>query len=181
MSRPDWQILQELSHVLGKDLGFGSLEQLQEEMGRLLEGSIGRAGSGSTERNIWTERSVSGARESFREVGPDLSAAEGALLLFTYPLLVDEGALSEGARELKEALEEQAFIEVHPDDADRLGLEEGRSATVKTEAGAATVPVRVTPHIAPGAAFVPFNQPELAANTLLSGRFVTEATVEPAP
>ena len=181
MSRPDWQILQELSHVLGKDLGFGSLEQLQEEMGRLLEGSIGRAGSGSTERNIWTERSVSGARESFREVGPDLSAAEGALLLFTYPLLVDEGALSEGARELKEALEEQAFIEVHPDDADRLGLEEGRSATVKTEAGAATVPVRVTPHIAPGAAFVPFNQPGLAANTLLSGRFVTEATVEPAP
>jgi NADH-quinone oxidoreductase subunit G len=183
MARPDWQIFQELSEALGHDMGFRSLEALQEEMHELMAVSSGRAGSGPTERTIWTERSDSGARESSREVGPDPSAtrATGSLVLFTYPLLVDEGILSEGARELKDALEEDAFVEIHPEDAEALGLEEGHRAILKTEAGTATVPVRVTPHIAPGAAFVPFNQPGLAANTLLSGRFVTEATVEPAP
>ena len=40
-------------------------------------------------------------------------------MLFTYPLLVDEGRLSEGADELKAALEDEAFVELHPADADR--------------------------------------------------------------
>jgi hypothetical protein len=40
--------------------------------------------------------------------------------------------------------------------------------------------VRVTEHVAPGAAFVPFNQPGLAANELLSGSFTTAVRIEPA-
>ena len=39
--------------------------------------------------------------------------------------------------------------------------------------------MRVTEHIAAGAAFVPFNQPGLAANTLLSGQMVARATSKP--
>jgi len=38
----------------------------------------------------------------------------------------------------------------------------------------------VTADVARGAAFVPFNNPGLRANTLLSGRFTTPATLEPA-
>jgi hypothetical protein len=38
----------------------------------------------------------------------------------------------------------------------------------------------VTPHVAAGSVFVPFNQPGLAANTLLSGRFSTGVGIEPA-
>jgi len=51
---------------------------------------------------------------------------------------------------------------------------------VRTDAGAAELPARVTEHIAAGAAFVPFNQPGLAANTLFSGRMVTRARIAPA-
>jgi len=51
------------------------------------------------------------------------------------------------------------------------------AAVVRTDAGEARLPVRVTPHIARGAAFVPFNQPGLAANTLLSGSFSTVAAL----
>jgi hypothetical protein len=40
--------------------------------------------------------------------------------------------------------------------------------------------VRVTAHVAPGAAFVPFNQPGFAANTLLSGSFSVSAKIESA-
>jgi anaerobic selenocysteine-containing dehydrogenase len=111
---------------------------------------------------------------------PARQEPDGGLILFTYPLLVDEGRLSAGADQLKEALEEPAFLEVHPDDAERLGLADGEPAAVSTDAGRAVIPVRVTEHIAPGSAFVPFNQPGLAANTLLSGSFTSWASVEPA-
>jgi predicted molibdopterin-dependent oxidoreductase YjgC len=179
LARPDWEILQELSEALGSDMGFHSLEELQEEMHKLLPPSSGRAEVG---RNS-AERFPHSAAAPF---GPDIPPrraiprASGTLTLFTYPLLIDEGVLSEGALELKNALEEEPFVEIHPQDADRLKLVEGVRATVKTDAGTATLPVRVTPNVVAGAAFVPFNQPGLAANALLSGRFTTQASVEAA-
>jgi assimilatory nitrate reductase catalytic subunit len=95
-------------------------------------------------------------------------------------LLVDEGRLSDGADELKAALGQEAFVELHPEDADKRGLADGARATVTTDAGEAVLDVRLTDHIAPGAAFVPFNQPGLAANELLSGSFTTAVRIEPA-
>jgi predicted molibdopterin-dependent oxidoreductase YjgC len=50
---------------------------------------------------------------------------------------------------------------------------------VRTPAGEAELPARVTSDVARGAVFVPFNQPGFAANTLLSGSFTTTATLEP--
>ena len=92
------------------------------------------------------------------------------LTLTTYHLLVDEGRMSEGADELKATLAEPAFAEMHPSDAGAHGLADGLGVRLRTAAGEAVVPLRVTEHIAPGTVFVPFNQPGLAANTLLSGR-----------
>jgi predicted molibdopterin-dependent oxidoreductase YjgC len=57
---------------------------------------------------------------------------------------------------------------------------DGGRATVTTDAGEAVLDVRVTEHVAQGAAFVPFNQPGLAANELLSGSFTTAVRIEPA-
>ena len=51
---------------------------------------------------------------------------------------------------------------------------------VTTSGGEATLPVRVTAHVARGAVFVPFNQAGFQANRLLDGDFVTSVTVEPA-
>jgi primosomal protein N' len=103
----------------------------------------------------------------------------GELVLFSYPLLVDEGQLSVGADALKEALEEQPFVEVHPAEAERLGLGDGAAARVRTEAGQAELPVRITDSIARGAVFVPYNQRGFAANSILSGSLITSATLEP--
>ena len=159
LSRPDWEILAGLARAMGADLGWRTLEDLRGEMGGLL---------------------------APRELGATTGAWAGAgapqwieeLTLFTYPLLVDEGRLSEGAAELKAALEEEPFAEVHPEDAERLGLRAGARVRLSTGAGEAVVPVRVTEHVAPGSVFVPFNQPGLAANTLLSGRFTTGVSLE---
>ena len=161
ISLPDWEIFASLALAMGGDLGFETLEEVQQEMARLL-----------------APRDPGRLDEAAEAVEAPKAAPD--LVLFTYPLLVDEGRLSEGADELKAALQQQAFLELHVDDAERLGVVDGGRAVVRTDAGAATLPVRVTQHIAKGAAFVPFNNPGLQANTLLSGSFTTAATVEQA-
>jgi NADH-quinone oxidoreductase subunit G len=156
ISLADWEIFASMALACGGDLGFESLEELHEEMAALL-----------------APREVTlavGAAEA-------VDAADG-LRLFTYPLLVDEGRLSERADELKAALAWEPFVEIHPVDADGLGIVDGGRAVVRTGAGEAELPARVTEHVARGSVFVPFNQAGLAANSLLSGSFTTEVTLE---
>jgi predicted molibdopterin-dependent oxidoreductase YjgC len=162
VSRPDWEILAGIAGAMGRGLGFETIGDVRAEAAGLL---------------------------SPREVSPRVTAWTGTgkpqrlgdMTLVTYPLLVDEGRLSEGASELKAALGEEAFVEIHPEDAEKHGLVDGGRAWVRTAAGEAELPVRVTEHVAPGALFVPFNQPGLAANTLLSGGFSTAASISSAP
>jgi len=159
ISRPDWEIFASLAVAMGSDLGFETLEELHEEMASLLAPRV------MPERpNVWAG---AGAPQWLDD-----------LTLFTYPLLVDEGRLSGGADELKDALEDPAFTEMHPVDAEKRGLVDGVQVRLTTAAGDTTVPLRVTEHVAAGSVFVPFNQPGLAANTLLSGRSTASVSVE---
>jgi NADH-quinone oxidoreductase subunit G len=158
ISRPDWEIFAGLAAAAGGDLGFETLEELHDEMGRLL-----------APREV-TDASLADAAAP----GP----ADG-LTLCTYPLLIDGGRMAEGTGELKAALQEPAVAEMHPDDATSIGVADAASVRLRTDAGEATLPLRVTDTIAAGTVFVPFNQPGFAANTLLSGAFTTAVTVEP--
>ncbi|MGH2711955.1 MAG: NADH-quinone oxidoreductase subunit G [Actinomycetota bacterium] len=158
VSRPDWLIFQELSEAMGSDMGFRSIEKLQAEMEQLL-----------------APRTVPFSGASSRREAP----AEGdGLTLFSYPLLVDEGRLSVDATELKATLGEDPFVELHPADAERLGLEDGATARVRTEAAEAELPVRLSDGIAQGAAFVPWNQRGFSANVLFRGLPRATATIE---
>jgi len=159
ISRPDWEIFAGLALALGGDLGFETLEELQAEMGGLLPPR-----ATSRRPNVWAG---AGAPQWIDD-----------LTLFTYPSLIDEGRLSEGADELKAALQEPAFAEVHPDDAEKHGLTGSPTVRLRTEAGEAVLPLRVTSHVAQGSVFVPFNQPGLASNTLLSGRHTAAVALE---
>jgi predicted molibdopterin-dependent oxidoreductase YjgC len=160
MCLPDWEIFASLALACGGDLGFESLDELHEEMGRLLAPRAPR------------ERPIADVG-----AGP-VPTEEGETLLFTYPLLIDEGRLSERADELKAALGGDPFVEIHPNDAARAGIADGAHASITTAAGAATLPARITEHVAAGSAFVPFNQVGFAANSLLQGRFSIAATLE---
>ncbi len=156
ISLADWEIFASMALACGGDLGFETLEELHEEMAGLLA-----------------------PREVTLAVGAAASPrTPDGLRLFTYPLLVDEGRLSERADELKAALAQDPFVEIHPADAAGLGIAEGTLALVRTAAGEAELPARVTEDVAAGSVFVPFNQAGFAANTLLSGSFTTEVTIE---
>jgi NADH-quinone oxidoreductase subunit G len=174
ISLADWEIFASMALACGGDLGFETLDQLHEEMGRVM---VSREGSGSADDVGAPPVEVEPVEDEPVAAEPGEGAPDERLALFTYPLLVDEGRLSEGADELKAALGQDAFLELHPSDAAAAGITDGDVAVVRTDAGAAELPVRVTEHIAAGAAFVPFNQPGLAANTLFSGRMVTRADI----
>jgi predicted molibdopterin-dependent oxidoreductase YjgC len=61
-----------------------------------------------------------------------------------------------------------AFAELHPDDAERLGLADGDRVEVDFgQERTARLPVRVAATVAPGCLFVPANQPDLALRALL--------------
>ena len=159
LARPDWEIFMALAEAAGAPFGFDSLEGLRAEMERLLA---------SREPTV---RLPAAETPAARPTG---------LTLFTYPLLVDEGRQSDGADRLKAALEDPAFVEMHLADAERVGVVEGARVRISTPAGTAEAPVRVSEDLAEGAVFVPFNQPGLAANELLSGSFTSAVTIEPA-
>jgi NADH-quinone oxidoreductase subunit G len=156
ISRADWEIVAGLAAAAGADLGFETLDELRTEMARL-----------------WSPREADDLAPA-----PVREGAADGLRLVTYPLLIDEGRMRQDSPALSEALEEAAVAEVHPDDAAELGLVDGGPVRVRTGAGSATLPVRITADVAVGTVFVPWNNPGLAANTLLGGAWTTSVTLE---
>ena len=58
------------------------------------------------------------------------------------------------------------FVEVHPDDAGRLGIADGAQVGVETRRGVISIPANVTARVRPGTVFVPFHFWESPANRL---------------
>jgi len=58
------------------------------------------------------------------------------------------------------------FVEIHPDDAKRLGIGDGQMVEVVTTRGKVTTPAKVTPDIGKGWLFMPFHFEEGPANML---------------
>lgn len=60
----------------------------------------------------------------------------------------------------------EGYAEVHPEDARRLGLEDGGLVRVRTRRGEIMTKVRATERVAEGSVFIPFHFAEAAANRL---------------
>jgi len=154
-----WELADQLSVRLGTDLGLGTLGQVTAETRRFRSRPTEGAESAPTDRPDPPGRS---SPEPVELAGPS-----DGLALVTYPLLLDGASLLAGADDLNRETP-GAFVELHPDDAGRLGLADGATAEVDFGDGrTARLPVRVAPTVAPGCAFVPANQPDLALGALL--------------
>jgi ferredoxin-nitrate reductase len=57
-----------------------------------------------------------------------------------------------------DAAEPDAWVEIHPDDANKLGIGDGDPVRIESARGAIEAPARLR-EITPGTVFVPFQQP----------------------
>jgi NADH-quinone oxidoreductase subunit G len=155
-----WELADQLSVRLGTDLGFATLAQVTAETARFRVRPDGLA------------------TPTLPAASATPPAAEGdTLALVTYPLLLDGASMLAGAADLNRETP-GAFVELHPDDAGRLGLADGATAEVDFgDDRTARLPVRVAPTVAPGCAFVPANQPDLALGALLGPAPAVRVTV----
>jgi formate dehydrogenase major subunit/formate dehydrogenase alpha subunit len=73
--------------------------------------------------------------------------------------------------------EHTAFVEIHPDDADRLGIRERDELLVTSRRGEVRVEARVTTVVMPGVVFMPFHFAEGAANALTNNVLDPESAI----
>ncbi|MCC7375613.1 MAG: nitrate reductase [Verrucomicrobiales bacterium] len=67
---------------------------------------------------------------------------------------------------LRQLYPDRVYLEIHPDDAARLGLEAGDTARIRSRRGELTASAFVTPTIPPGHVFLPMHYPEVNQVTL---------------
>ncbi|AOW49164.1 bifunctional nitrate reductase/sulfite reductase flavoprotein subunit alpha [Acetobacter ascendens] len=82
-----------------------------------------------------------------------------------YPFLLNTGRLQHqwhtltktGRVEQLNKLNPGPFLELHPDDAKRLGIAENDRVEIRSRRGSATLPARISRRVAPGTCFAPFH------------------------
>ena len=60
----------------------------------------------------------------------------------------------------------EAIIEIHPDDASKLSLQEGHAVTISSRRGSVSAKALITMRVPPGIVFMPFHFAENCANRL---------------
>jgi NADH-quinone oxidoreductase subunit G len=151
-----WELADQLAVRLGVDLGLATLGQVLAETEHWRARPPGRRAP-----------ALPAATTPTPAPAPAEAADDLGLALVSYPLLLDGASLLRRAADLNRATP-GAFVEVHPDDAGRLGLVDGAGAELDFGEGRTVrLPVRVAATVAAGCVFVPANQPDLALGALL--------------
>ena len=79
------------------------------------------------------------------------------------------GVMTRRSRALS-AIEPEAFVEIHPDDCGKLGIEHNQFVTVSSRRGSVTLRVREGTTARPGSVFIPFHFREASANVLTNDK-----------
>ena len=189
-ARLDWQVICELSNRVGYPMNYSSPAQVFAEFASLTQSYQGLTHDNlGVTGKIWPcpdpEHSL-GEIVLFGDGFPtpngkakfvpaefshakDMPDADFPMILNTGRVLEHwhTGTMTRRAVAL-DALQPGPFVEVHPDDLNRLGAVDGQEITVRSRRGAIRLPVRVSDHVLPGSVFIPFHFREAAANVLTS-------------
>ncbi len=185
-SRPDWQIICELSRRLGYPMDYATPEEIFEEIRQATPSY-----AGITYARLDKEGSLQWPCPNEEHPGTIYlhkdRFARGKGLFFAidfkepaelpdqeYPLILTTGrvlyhyhtgTMSRRAPGLMEKAPE-CFVEISVDDAQKHGIDDGDLVRVKTRRGEIEVPAAVSARAVNGTVFVPFHYHEAAANKL---------------
>ncbi|OIO60963.1 MAG: hypothetical protein COX57_06090 [Alphaproteobacteria bacterium CG_4_10_14_0_2_um_filter_63_37] len=144
-AKPGWQILYNLARRLGGIGEIGGFAELQSQVKAAVPAMAGRA------TNLFAEAAPKG---SYRAVAFDAAPPSSGLVLTTGSIRQHNGTLSTHA-EGPMRLVRHGFVEVHPDDALRLELDNGDRIQVRTTHGVFEAEVEVNDRGVAGYLFVP--------------------------
>ena len=187
-ARADWQIICEIATRMGYPMSYDSPEAIFDEFAALTSSykTLHYRNLGATGK-LWPNpdpEHQDGPVVLFGDGFPTASGkakfvpaewtAARELPSDEYPMVLNTGRLlehwhtgsmSRRSRAL-DAIEPEAFVGIHPDDARELGIEDGGRVDVTSPRGSVTLKARVTTRECRGAVFMPFHFREAAANLL---------------
>jgi len=187
-ARLDWQILCEVATRMGYPMAYSSAEEIFQEFSGLTEAyaNFDYANLGPTGK-LWPNP------DPLADDGPVVLFGEGfptesgrgkfvpaewtaapELPDDNYPLVLNTGRLLEHwhtgsmtrRSKVLDRIEPEAFVCLHPEDAEARGLQEGARVRVRSRRGEVRCLLRVTTRECRGAVFMPFHFREAAANLL---------------
>jgi formate dehydrogenase major subunit len=185
-ARTDFDIITALSRALGHDMGLESPEDAMAEIAALTPHfagvtyeRLGRKGlqwpvapDGTDAPILYAERfDLPGGRGRFaalpyKEPG-DAADAEFPLILVTGRRLQHYNAGTMTRRTANLELLDRDWLEIHPADAERLGIADGEPVEVRSRVGRIEIEARLTERIEPGHVFTAFHFPEVRTNLLV--------------
>jgi formate dehydrogenase alpha subunit len=150
-ARPDWDILADLYQRLAPAAAPAGIGSVQAEMRELLPIYTAVCSDSFCQKALYRPAEKGLAYSQVESRG-----AAGELELLTGKILYHFGTTStfaEGNLEVAPA----GYIEMHPEDADRLGIREGGTVRVTSATGSAQGPVRLSRELNPGLLFAPYH------------------------
>jgi predicted molibdopterin-dependent oxidoreductase YjgC len=185
-AKTDFEILTTVSKALGHDMAFETPADVMDEIAEMTpryagisHERIGRGGlqwpvaPDGTDTPILYEDHFErpGGRAQFAPLPykppGDHADDEFPLILVTGRRLEHYNAGTMTRRTGNLALMPSDWLEIHPDDAATLGIEDGQSVRVRSRRGEIELPAMVTERIEPGHVFTAFHFPEIRTNLLI--------------
>jgi formate dehydrogenase alpha subunit len=184
-SRQDWQITQDLAARLGYPMGYSSPVEIFEEIRRLTPSYAGMTYNRLSAQGLqWPcpteehpgtpylhkDRFTRG-KGLFQAIDykPPAEVEDGE-----YPLLLStgrsfahfhSGTMTRVSPSLHHEVE-TGYVEINPEDAERMGMEDGEPVQVSSRRGEIRIPVKISHRVDRGVVFIPFHFAECAANVL---------------
>jgi predicted molibdopterin-dependent oxidoreductase YjgC len=197
-SKPDWVIISEIAQRMGSNqFNYTSTEDIMKEIAELtpIYGGISHSRLDSGEILSWPcptpdhpgtkfmhKEAFTRGKGRFFAIdfrGPAEMPDEEFPFILTTGRLMFQYHTGTMSRRIP-SLEQEAstgFIELNPQDAQKLGIEQGERVVVKSRRGEIKIDVLITDRIAPGVVFISFHFAESAANTLTNSELDPEAKI----
>jgi formate dehydrogenase major subunit len=183
---PDFEILTRVSSALAHEMGFETPADVMAEIAELTPDfagvtfeRLGRNGlqwpvqpDGTDAPILYTEKfdtpsGLGGFAALPYKVPGDHADAEYPLILVTGRRLEHYNAGTMTRRTHNVALLDSDWLEIHPEDATRLGITSGDMVSIKSRVGQIEQEARITDRIVPGHVFTTFHFPEQRTNLLV--------------
>jgi formate dehydrogenase major subunit len=188
-SKPDWEIIQMVAAAMGHQKGFSfdSAEAIWEEVRQVWTPGAGMSYTRLNQNGIqWPcpTEDHPGSRILHRESFPIGPKAKAQCIDYTpspervdpeFPFMLSSGrnlysfnAGTMTGRTLNSKLRPQDLLDMHPSDAESLGVKEGETVRIVSRYGAVELPVHYDAGLRKGELYATFHTPKTFLNKLTS-------------